>query len=207
MPRRVLFEFLFQYFFRSSGTVRRYNSLGSVYAIRHSSLYIILCVTWWRHQIETFPAENSPHKGQWRGALVIFYLRLNKRLSKQPWGWWFETLSRPLWRHRSESHKICSHVQNPLFCLRNTFSVSLMYPCSSYLHYRNCDKTQWNTLHFGFVSVINIYIYIVLSIIIWVDNQRFRCRDTYQIYAWQSLGNRCFSDYEKLRKTERTILV
>ena len=24
---------------------------------------------------------------------------LNKRLSKQLWGWWFETLSRPLWRH------------------------------------------------------------------------------------------------------------
>ena len=26
-------------------------------------------------------------------------LRLNKRLSKQSWGWWFETPSRPLWRH------------------------------------------------------------------------------------------------------------
>ena len=31
---------------------------------------------------------------------VFFYLRLNKRLSKQWWGWWFETLSHPLWRHR-----------------------------------------------------------------------------------------------------------
>ena len=40
---------------------------------------------------------NSPHKGQWRGA--VFDLRLNKRLSKQSWGWWFETLPRPLWRH------------------------------------------------------------------------------------------------------------
>ena len=29
----------------------------------------------------------------------FFYLRLNKRLSKQSWGWWFETLSHPLWRH------------------------------------------------------------------------------------------------------------
>ena len=29
---------------------------------------------------------------------VFFDLRLNKRLSKQSWGWWFETLSRPLWR-------------------------------------------------------------------------------------------------------------
>ena len=32
---------------------------------------------------------------------VFFDLRLNKRLSKQSWGWWFETLSRPLWRHRN----------------------------------------------------------------------------------------------------------
>ena len=30
---------------------------------------------------------------------VFFDLCLNKRLSKQSWGWWFETLSRPLWRH------------------------------------------------------------------------------------------------------------
>ena len=31
---------------------------------------------------------------------VFFDLRLNKPLSKQSWGWWFETLSRSLWRHR-----------------------------------------------------------------------------------------------------------
>ena len=30
---------------------------------------------------------------------VFFDLPLNKRLSKQSWGWWFETLSRPLWCH------------------------------------------------------------------------------------------------------------
>ena len=32
---------------------------------------------------------------------VYFDLRPNKRLSKQSWGWWFETLSPPLWRHRN----------------------------------------------------------------------------------------------------------
>ena len=41
---------------------------------------------------------NSPHKGQWRGA-VLFDPGLNKQLSKQLWGWWFETLSCSLWRH------------------------------------------------------------------------------------------------------------
>ena len=60
---------------------------------------------WWCHQMETFPAllalcvGNSPHKGQWRTTLMFFFdLHLNKWLSKQPWGWWFETPSRSLWR-------------------------------------------------------------------------------------------------------------
>ena len=44
---------------------------------------------------------NSPHKGQWRRALTFSYLHPNKRLSKQWWGWWFETPSCPLWRHRN----------------------------------------------------------------------------------------------------------
>ena len=30
---------------------------------------------------------------------VFFHLCLNKRLSKQPWCWWFETPSHSLWRH------------------------------------------------------------------------------------------------------------
>ena len=34
---------------------------------------------------------------------VFFDLRVNKRLSKQSWGWLFETLSRSLWRHRNEN--------------------------------------------------------------------------------------------------------
>ena len=33
--------------------------------------------------------------------LCYFDLHPNKRLSKQLWGWWFETQSRPLWRHRN----------------------------------------------------------------------------------------------------------
>ena len=32
---------------------------------------------------------------------IFFDLRLNKRLSKQPWGWWFETPAWSLWRHRN----------------------------------------------------------------------------------------------------------
>ena len=34
---------------------------------------------------------------------VFFDLRRNKWLSKQWWGWWFETLCRPLWRHCNDN--------------------------------------------------------------------------------------------------------
>ena len=43
---------------------------------------------------------NSPHKGQWRGAVTFSLIcAWIKRLSKQWWGWWFETPSRPLCRY------------------------------------------------------------------------------------------------------------
>ena len=70
---------------------------------------------WWRHHMETFSAllvicaGNSPVPGEFptqrpvtRSFDVYFDLRPNKRLSKQSLGWWFETLSPPLWRHRND---------------------------------------------------------------------------------------------------------
>ena len=73
-------------------------------------------VTWWSNQVETFSVllvlcvGNSPVTGEFhaqrpvtRSFNVFFDLCLNKRLSKQSWGWWFETLSHPLWRHSNES--------------------------------------------------------------------------------------------------------
>ena len=43
---------------------------------------------------------NSAQKGHWRGALMFSLIcALNKQLSKESWGWWFEMLWRPLWRH------------------------------------------------------------------------------------------------------------
>ena len=71
-------------------------------------------ISWWRHQMETFSAllalcaGNSPDTGEFptqrpvtRSFDVYFDLRPDKRLSKQLWGWWFETLSHSLWRHRN----------------------------------------------------------------------------------------------------------
>ena len=79
---------------------------------------MILCcgtvISWWRHHMEPFSAllafcaGNSPVTGEFplqrlvtRSFDVFFYLRLNKRLSKQSWCWWLETSWRSLWRHRN----------------------------------------------------------------------------------------------------------
>ena len=50
----------------------------------------------------TGPSEFPTQRPVTRSFNVFFDLRLNKPLSKQPWGWWFETLSRSLWRHRND---------------------------------------------------------------------------------------------------------
>ena len=56
-------------------------------------------------------AGNSPIAGEFSAQRpvtwsfdVSFDLHPKKRLSKQSWGWWFETPSRPLWRHCNASH-------------------------------------------------------------------------------------------------------
>ena len=75
-------------------------------------------ITWWRHQMEkssallTICAGNSPVTGEFSAQMpvtrsfdVSFDLLLNERLSKQWWGWWFETPLRPVWRHCNDIFK------------------------------------------------------------------------------------------------------
>ena len=77
---------------------------------------------WWRHQMETFsallalcareftgPGEFPTQRPVTRSFDVFFHLRLNKRLSKQPRGWWFETPPWSLWRQ-------CNGSSWRLFC-------------------------------------------------------------------------------------------
>ena len=54
---------------------------------------------------------------------VFFDLRLNKRLSKRSWGWWFETPSRLLWPHCNE------HVHN--FWKALPFTIFFVWPASN----------------------------------------------------------------------------
>ena len=82
-------------------------------------------IIWWRHQMEAFSAllalcaGNPPITGEFpsqkpvtRSFDVFFDLRLNKRLSKQSLGWWFETPSRSLWRHCNVIDRVVQEILN-----------------------------------------------------------------------------------------------
>ena len=63
----------------------------------------------WKHFPRYWPfvrgnGEFPTQRPVTRSFDIFFDLCLNKRLRKQWWGWWFVTLSRPLWRHRDDVH-------------------------------------------------------------------------------------------------------
>ena len=114
----------------------------------HRSKRLMFCFrSWWRHQMETFSAllaicvGTSPVTGEFPAQRpvtqsfdVFFDLHPAKRLSKQWWGWWFETPSRPWWRHCNGHHGFCldivgGHVDcysagSPEFCINWTQLIS-----------------------------------------------------------------------------------
>ena len=94
------------------GRVHCGNSESGLLPSTICDLLCFVVISWWRHQMETFSAllalcaGNSPVTGEFpsqrpvtRSFHVFFDLPLNKRLSKQPCSWWFETPTCPLWRH------------------------------------------------------------------------------------------------------------
>ena len=54
------------------------------------------------HLCGEFSGEFLAQRPVTRSIDVFFDLRRIKRLYKESWGWWFETLSGPLWRHSNE---------------------------------------------------------------------------------------------------------
>ena len=84
----------------------------------------IISTTLWGYQMETFSAllaicaGNSLVTGEFPAQRpvmlsfdVFFDLCLNKRLSKQLWGWWFKMPSHPLWRHCNDTGIFCTLTQ------------------------------------------------------------------------------------------------
>ena len=59
----------------------------------------------WKLFPRNWPFVRGIHRSPVTQSFDVFFdLRLNQRLSKN--GWWFETLSRPLWRHCNEGNRL-----------------------------------------------------------------------------------------------------
>ena len=112
-----------------------WNLLYRVLLMRHM---VGFGLSWWRHQMEIFSAllaicaGNSPVPGEFpaqrpvtRSFDIFFDLRLNKQLSKQSWGWLFETLSWSLWRHCNvwDNNTLCKNRDNPVQRFLHTSAI------------------------------------------------------------------------------------
>ena len=119
--------------------------------LQRESFLVLLC-SWWRHQklfsvivfmmtssngnifrvtghlCGKFPAQRSVT----RIFDVIFDLGLNKRLSKQCWGWSFETLSRSLWRHCNVNLRGI-WIRQPILVRLKALPLELSFPRSYYM--------------------------------------------------------------------------
>ena len=100
----------------------------------------------------TGPGEFPAQWPVTRSFDVFFDLGLNKRLSKQPWGWWFETPPWSLWRQCNENrHQICnvfSHLSRPLSpqlnrSTENTFSDVIPYHRLNIIFCKIWGKILW----------------------------------------------------------------
>ena len=76
----------------------------------------------------TGPGEFPTQRPVTRSFDVFFDLRLNKLLSKQWWGWWFETLSWSLWRQCDVTWTRGITIKGYIVCIMNMLSFSNIHP-------------------------------------------------------------------------------
>ena len=128
--------------------------------IRRSPLTIRTCKTMMTSWNETFSAllaicaGNSPVPGAFpaQGSMtrsfdVFLDLRLKKRLSKQSWGWWFETPSCSLWRHSNAIMKTREHnVQTSRGFMEDINAEKSSQGCYKAIQIGFCDSYHNNII-------------------------------------------------------------
>ena len=127
---------------------------------RSGSIWYITSDSWCRHQMKrksallAIYAGNSPVTGEFpaqrpmtRSFDIFFNLRVNKRLSKQWWCWWYETSAHPLWRHRNADEQ--SHTHQWLLPARSSHTlVNTLRPGSNGHHCAFSVSGVEKLLHF-----------------------------------------------------------
>ena len=100
------------------------------------SALLTFCTTWNSPVTDEFPSQRPVT----RIFDVFFDLRLNKHLSKQSRGWWFETPSCSSWRHRNGFGAI--------YLFRKVIPVTLLSQWRQYADYwwsGACLRSPWRS--------------------------------------------------------------
>ena len=142
--------------------------------------------SWWRHQMGTFSAlltlcvGNSPVTGDFptqrpvtRSFDVFSDLCLIKRLSKQSWGWWFETPSRSLWRHcNNQPRLICHqvhfnhHLNHYISCRHQKKKSCLFYEYALFDIFSYCFRSGKSTKGCLLAVVLGVVFLILVILLI-----------------------------------------
>ena len=150
----------------------------------------------------TGPGKFPTQRPVTRSFDVFFDLRLNKRLSKQPWGWWFETPSWSSWRQCNvEIHSLRGSVVGEIY-------QSYVAICTGFVYMRGHLVSQAGWLLFikhklfsnytccYIISVLNMTFIctyypcglistVAISVLIWsVPPQNGICHSFHRLYMY-----------------------
>ena len=142
----------------------------------------------------TGPGEFPTQRPVTRSFDDFFYPRLNKRLSKQPWGWWFETPTWSLWRQCNDPIvvlRVVGHDKHMWMELGGAkYDISATEDnkqnhgvvgdidagissrkTNKLRFYRNCDKQEfWLSVHLVRTRVFLLWVcclWFVVVVVIW----------------------------------------
>ena len=112
------------------------------------------------------PGEFPAQRPVTRSFDVFFDLRLNKRLSKRSWGWRYETLWRPLWRHCNETgvHQtpLCVLLVLEILCSSTKLTFVLTLIAWFVFHVFDCSLSVQHLRSF-WVRLCLLWDYFVIS--------------------------------------------
>ena len=117
-----------------------------------------------------------PQRPMTRSCDDFYDLRLNKRLSKQSWGSWFETSSCSLWRHCNEigAFNTTRHWLNQWW----TINAYIRHPVSD--NVRQCGSSNTKPYQWWGQTIVNIC-------------RLFNARRPYDVLKWVTPG--LFNDW------------
>ena len=141
-----------------------------------------------------FPAKRPVT----RSFDAFFALRLNIRLSKQWWGWWFETPSRPLLRHCNDYHGTRNKQINVIYGRSILINRCLWHMFTLYV------VTCNNQLSLSQFISENLYWSILLR---WRDaSMRQRMGSSLVVCRWQRIRHQDITNQTKPLSTKADVL-